>query len=200
MGNFSTNFTIRSEDQNRIADSLRRLQRDAYVFPPAAANVVVVDDASDSQSFEDIELLGSTLSADLQRPVLAVMNHDDDILYYWLFADGDLIDHYDSTPDYFDFAPPDVDIIAASENYQPAPPQGGDAVRLCAAFECPNNSSDAERILRKSSSEYVFAIERHEALLKALEMSDHALGTAYASFEHGELPDELDVAQCIRIG
>jgi hypothetical protein len=200
MGNFYTNLTIRSEAQREIANVLERFNRHAYICPPANGNVVVVDEACDSQDFAEIELLGTKLSAELGRPVFAVVNHDDDVIYYWLSENGSLIDQYDSTPDYFNFVPADVDIIAAAENYKPAAPKGGNARQLCEAFNQATAFPDVDRILRKISSDYVFAMERHQELLKALGMSGHSLGTAYASFEYQELPDDLVATECIRVG
>jgi len=40
-------------------------------------------------------------------------------------------------------------------------------------------------------SGYVFAVERHAALVDALGISEYAVGTAYKSFDHDELPDGL---------
>jgi hypothetical protein len=128
-----------------------------------------------------IAALASHLSDSLHCPVLAVIDHDDDILWCQLYEDGELTDDYDSTPGYFD---------ALAE---PSPPAGRDAQRLCAAFGASDVNA-VERILRKSSYDedgYAFAHERHADLVRALGLPDFAVLKAYASFERGEYPEGL---------
>ena len=119
---------------------------------------------------------------------LAVLNHDDDILWYQLYADGKLVDEYDSTPGYFDSAA------------EPSAPAGGDARKLCSALGS-TNAAEVERILRKSGFDddgYTFAFERHTDLVRALGITEFGVGTSYASFENDELPAGLSVADVIR--
>ena len=63
--------------------------------------------------------LGTRLSLEFGCPVLAVLNHDDDILWYQLFENGKLADEYDSTPGYFDAtAEPSIRREASAEIVQ----------------------------------------------------------------------------------
>lgn len=123
--------------------------------------------------------------------VLAVANHDDDILWYQLYERGQFVDDYDSTPGYFE----------ASE---PSPPAGGDAHKLCAAFGVPDAAASVEPILRKSffagdDGAYVFAFERHLDLVHALGIPEFAVGTSYDYLESGEVPDGLSPADVMRV-
>jgi hypothetical protein len=179
MGNFYTNYTLRGPSQQAVAAALAG--RKAIVTPPHNGCVVAFDEASDDQDQERIVELATRLSSELRCAVLAVLNHDDDILWYQLYEGGKLTDEYDSSPGYFD---PSV---------EPSAPAGGDAQRLCTAFGA-GEAAAVEAVLRKSSYDeggYVFAFERHADLVRALGLPEFAVGTAYASFEREEFPEGL---------
>lgn len=178
MGGFYTNYTLRGPSQKAVAAALAG--RKAIVSPERGGCVVAYDKASDDQNMEVITGLGSHLSRNFHCPVLAVLHHDDDVLWYQLFEDGKLTDEYDSTPGYFDPAA------------EPSAPFGGDAQRLCRAFGASNTAA-VESILRKSSDAggYAFAHERHADLVQALGIPDFAVLNAYASFERGDYPEGL---------
>lgn len=185
MGNFYTNYTLRGPTQHQVAKALSG--RKAVVTPEQEGCVVVFDEASDEQDMEVISGLAANLSAQLSCPVLAVLNHDDDILWYQLYVKGALADEYDSSPSYFD------------PQAEPSAPAGGDAQKLCAAFGA-SDIAVVERIIRKSSYDedgYVFAFQRHADLFSALGLPDFAVGTAYANFERGEVPEGLSAKQML---
>src|ERR1043166_5369728 len=148
MGNFYVNFTTRGPDQAAVANSLRSAKRKAFVGPTLDALTVFFDEKSDTQDESEIKRLGKAVSKDLSAPVLAVLNHDDDILAYWLFENGALSDEYNSFPGYF-----------SDGNDTPS---GGDAAKLCVAFAAPDKTKTVNEVLRKK--DYVFALERHQAL------------------------------------
>ena len=186
MGGFYTNYTLRGPSQGAVASALTG--RKAIVSPESSGCIVAYDEASDDQNGEAIAALALHLSKTLHCPVLAVLDHDDDILWYQLYEDGKLTDEYDSTPGYFD------------PSAEPSAPAGGDAERLCRAF----GASDVvavEAILRKSSFDddgYVFAHERHTDLVRALGLPEFAVLKAYASFERGEYPEGLSERDMMR--
>jgi hypothetical protein len=167
MGNFYTNYTLRGPSQEAVAKALSG--RSAIVTPQRDGCVVVFDEQSDEQDLEVITGLARDVSGELRCPVLAILNHDDDILWYQLYLSGELSDEYDSSPSYFD---PEA---------EPSVPAGGDAQKLCAAFSS-SNVAEVERILRKSSFDedgYVFAFERHADLARALGLPSFAVGAGY---------------------
>ena len=156
--------------------------------PSTKDTVVAFDEESDNQDQRVISSLATDLSRKLRCPVLAVLNHDDDILWYQLYKDGELQDQYDSSPGYFD------------PSAEPSAPAGGDAAKLCAAFGSAK-TEEVERVLRKSAFDddgYTFAIERHGDLVSALGISAFGVGTAYASFESDELPEGLSQDDVVR--
>jgi hypothetical protein len=185
MGGFYTNYTLRGPSQKAVASALAG--RKAIVSPESSGCVVAYDEASDDQDQEAIAALASHLSGSLNCPVLAVLDHDDDILWYQLYEDGRLTDEYDSTPGYFD------------SSAGPSAPAGGDAEGLCRAFGA-SEIATVEAVLRKSSFDddgYAFAHERHADLVQALGLPEFAVLKAYASFERGEYPDGLTAEDMI---
>jgi hypothetical protein len=179
MGNFYTNYTLRGPSQQAVAAALAG--RSALVTPVKDGSLVVFDEQSDDQDTAIISVLASSLSRELQCPVLAVLNHDDDILWYQLHLTGELADEYDSSPGYFD---------ALAE---PSAPTGGDAQILCSAFAA-SAVADVESILRKSSYDeggYVFAVMRHADLVGALGIPSFGVGAGYRYVSEGELPEGL---------
>jgi len=186
MGGFYTNYTLRGPSQRAVASALAG--RKAIVSPESSGCVVAYDEASDDQDGQAIAALALHLSRSLHCPVLAVLDHDDDILWYQLYEDGKLTDEYDSTPGYFD------------PSAEPSAPAGGDAEGLCRTFGV-NDVATVEAILRKSSFDddgYAFAHERHADLVRALGLPEFAVLKAYASFERGEYPDGLSERDMMR--
>jgi len=102
MGNFYVNYTLRGPSQQAIAAELAG--RAAIVSPEKNGCVVVFDEESDDQNDEIIAEIASRLSGKLRCALLSVLNHDDDILQYKLYSDGEMVDDYDSNPSYFENA------------------------------------------------------------------------------------------------
>jgi hypothetical protein len=187
VGNFYANYTLHGPSQQAIAAVLAG--RTALVTPAQNGCVVVFDEESEEQNPEVIGDLATRLSRELDCPVLALLNHDDDILWYRLYLSGDLADEYDSSPDYFD------------SPAEPSGPAGGDARKLCSAFGA-NDVAEVERVLRKSSLDedgYAFAVERHADLVRALGIPTFGVGTGYHYVTEGELPEGLHEGDLIRV-
>jgi hypothetical protein len=187
MGNFYTNFTLRGPSQQAVAAMLAG--RSALVTHEQNGCVVVFDEQSDAQDQETITELGVRLSRHFRCSLLAVLNHDDDILWYQLFVSGALLDQYDSCPDYFD---PEAD---------PSGPSGGNAQKLCDAFGA-DQVAEVEKVLRKSGLDedgYTFEVERHEELVRLLGIPAFGVGAGYNYVSQGELPDGLNEADLIRV-
>lgn len=185
MGGFYTNYTLRGPSQKAVVSALTG--RKAIVSPVSSGCVVAYDEASDEQNGEAIAVLASHLSRSLHCPVLAVLDHDDDILWYQLYEDGKLTDQYNSTPGYFD------------PSAKPSAPAGGNAERLCRAFGASDIAS-VETVLRKSTFDadgYTFAHERHADLVRALGIPEFAVLKAYASFERGEIPNGFSAQEFV---
>ncbi len=187
MGNFYTNYTLRGPSQQAVAAALAG--RSAIVTPAQDGCVVVFDEQSDDQDSAVITELASRLSRELRCPVLAVLNHDDDIFWYQLYLSGELADEYDSSPGYFD------------PSAEPSAPAGGDAQKLCSAFGA-SAVGEVERVLRKSSFDeggYTFAVERHTDLARVLGIPAFGVGAGFRYVSDGELPEGLDEDSLLRV-
>jgi hypothetical protein len=187
MGNFYTNYTVRGPSQQAVAKAMAG--RTAIVTPEQDGCVVVFDEQSDEQDQAVIAELAALLSRELACPVLAILNHDDDILWYQLYMSGELADEYDSSPGYFDSLA------------EPSAPAGGDARKLCGAFGA-SNVTEVETVLRKSAfaeGGYIFAIERHTDLARALGIPSFAIGAGFRYVADGELPDGLEEDDLVRV-
>lgn len=182
MGNFYTNFTLKTSDTVGVAATLTKASRSALVSPAAGGYVVVFDEAADQQDTEVVEEVGSLLSGHHRCAVLAILNHDDDVLCYWLFAGGKRVDAYNSCPDYWDES-------ADSD-------RGGDAGKLCETLGVRQFEAAVKRILY--DDEYTFALEQHSALVAALRLPEWAVGGGFNYIEKDELPDGLSVNMLLR--
>ena len=147
--------------------------------------MVVYDKEADTQAMEPILELGALLSHEVERPVFAVLNHDDDVLCFWLFEGGALVDSYNSDP-------------GAFEDEEGTPPwQDGNAEKLCARLGSNAEVAVVEAILRGDD---VFAVERHEQLARALSLPSCSIGFGYGYVANGELVDDMNVDELIFVG
>jgi hypothetical protein len=185
MGASYTNLTVRGATQRAVADLLAG--RRAVVAPARDGHVVVFDERSE-QDQEVLSELAEHLSSSLKTGVLALLVHDDDVLWYRLYDAGRLADEFDSTPGYFD------------ADAEPSAPAGGDGVRLAAVMGA-RHSPELETALRKSGFDddgYVFESDRHANLARLLGIPPFAVGTAFASLERREFPFGLSAADITR--
>jgi hypothetical protein len=172
MGNFYTNIVLPESDLDRVSAAVEPLGRRAYVAGDGKTTVVY-DEACDKQDIQALERLARELSRKLDRPALAVCNHDDDVLWYALVEDGKTLDVYESDPGYFDGSG--------------SAPKGGDADRLCRAFGAIGRNAEVEALLRKGRSEIVFEVDRHQRLLELLGLPVEPGVMGYGYVNQGEL-------------
>jgi hypothetical protein len=179
MGSFYTNITLRGPHQDQIVEALTRQGNRAYVSPTVSGFTVVYDERCDTQDTDFMHSLAASLSAQFECPALAVLNHDDDILWYRLYERGQLVDEYDSTPGYFEG--------------KRSTPSGGNAAKLCELMG-DQNVEIVTSILRKAQGAkgYVFAVQRHEDLASALGIPIFTVGSGYEYIKRGEVPYGLD--------
>jgi len=170
MGNFYFNYTLKGRSSADVARALKG--RRTLITPKQNDSVVVYVESDFPQDMDPTR--ASELSAQLSCPVFCVTVHDDSILIYKLFRDGECVDEYDSSPDYFSPIPPRRG------------PVGGNAPLLCKTFG-RGSPDEVERILRKT--DYTFEYRRHQDLVAALEMNSYAVGLGYDYVRNGDIPD-----------
>lgn len=184
MGQFYVNYVVRSDDRSAVVTALQG--RRTFVTPVQQGCILVADEVSGFQEGTEIEALTRLLSSRLSCPVLAFINHDDDLLCYCLAQEG-VIDHsYTSCFGAFDESLGDL-------------PRGGNAGALCAAFGSPEHER-VERILRKSRKDvdaYRFASRRHADLVAALGIPAFSMGFGYNYAAGGDLPNGLAADELI---
>ena len=183
MGNFYTNFSLRGVTQAAVAGALAG--RSALVAQPVNDIVIVFDEQSDAQDPAVMNALAARLCTQCNCPVLAAMNHDDDVLWYNLFIGGESVDEYNSCPGYFD------DAVEADA------PSGGDPAKLAAAFGVTDIGA-VEKALRAPGEDYIFAIERHTDLATALGLPSYVVGGGYTYVAAGELPEGVSQSDLVR--
>jgi hypothetical protein len=181
MGNFYVNQTVRTGDREAVLAVLRAAGRRAWVAPAFDGQTVVYDEASDSQDTVSMRNVARLLSRELQVPCLAVLNHDDDVLLYELYESGSLTEDFNSNPTYFGHA---------------APGGTGRGARLCAAWGAPGAAFAVASLLRRR---FPFAVHQHEALVAAVGLSPHGIGTGFTYIEQDELPEGLTAQDLVRV-
>lgn len=175
MGNFYVNFATRGPQHDAVVGFLRDAGRTAIVSPTVDQVTLFYDEEADTQDDQAIVSLASSASRQLRSPVLAFLNHDDDILAYWLATDGKVVDEYNSCPGYFD----DGDDT----------PSGGDAHKLAAAF-VSSKVDEIEQVLR--DEDFTFALERHERLAGLLNLPWNYSSLGYGYIKQGDAEDDTE--------
>jgi len=185
MGNFYTSHTLRGPSQDEVIAWLGN--RPAYVSKTERSCTTVLDQACESQDRQELADLAHRLSEHFRCPVLAVLNHDDDVLYFELYEDGKKTDEYNSAPSYFDVEGGDDE------------PVGGDASRLATAFGVSDVPA-IETVLRTGADEYVFQFERHRDLASALSLPSFSVAVGYTYAEAGDFPPGVAADVYVRTG
>ncbi len=176
MGKFYVNFSVKSSDQQQVVAVLRDAGRVAIVSPPQLGYVVVYDEETDRQALSSIIQVGTLLSESVNAPVLAVLNHDDRILRYWLFEKGAIVDAYDSRPDYFnkfflDLNEDDEDEMKNIDATQISRPE-----KLKDCFKSNLDLAKIKKILR---NKYPSETTRHQAFAIELGLLNWSVGVGY---------------------
>lgn len=183
MGNFYTSFTVRSTARDKILEVMKG--RKGAVSPTHRGYTVVWDAECESQDDRIISVLGLRMAKTVAAPVMAALNHDDDVLMFWLYSPEGKIGEYNSAPGYFEG--------------EDQPPSGADA-ELFVKIMVPCATDDFRKDLLEptdsilQSREYVFAFERHRELLAATGLPIFA-ATGYKYISRGEVPEGITIDQ-----
>jgi len=103
MGLFCVNLHFRTTDDKALSASLDRRKVDRYRVVSAKNGwTSLFEEQASQQDDSRIRDLARGLSEDLHVAAIAFMVHDSDIACYWLYENGQLLDEYNSCPNYFD--------------------------------------------------------------------------------------------------
>ena len=165
MGNFYTNITVLRKSALDAVWVLHQLNREAFVADTGGA-CVVYDRDSEGQDGSVLSALAEHIAAELQTTAFAVMNQDDDVLWFQLFDRTDLL----------------------TEHANVAGAPTASASILCRAF---NRLSSTLRVWFLLRRPFVFQVKRHEKLAAVLGLPDASVGFGFNYIERGELPQGL---------
>jgi hypothetical protein len=102
MGLFCVNFHFRSADDRALSQALHRRGITQYrIVPGKSGWIALYEEQASEQDDRRIRELAGGLSKELEVAAIAFLVHDSDIACYWLFENGQLLDEYNSDPDYF---------------------------------------------------------------------------------------------------
>jgi hypothetical protein len=186
MGLSYEHITLMGPPEATIVDYLAQSGRHGYISPTMDGITVVYDQSS---AMDDSSLL--ELAADLSQhfncPALATFIHDSSVMIFYLYEAGQLTDTYNSLPGYFD------------DSQDDPTPQGGDAARLCAAFEVSDAIAAVQEVLRHhydlekggAMADHWLAEERHTKLASALGLPSFVAYIGYDAIAEGDV-DEPD--------
>jgi hypothetical protein len=181
MGLFCVSMHFKTTDDKALTMAVDRRNVHHYrVLPAKDGWTTLYEELASQQDDSRIRQLTGGLSRDLRVAAIAFMVHDSDIACYWLYDNGQLLDHYNSCPDYFD----EEDL--GPEESQPSGGQPDVLVRYCRPRVQPNNIAAilarkvlfAEDIIRDLA--YTIGIDR-----------DRAVGD-YRHSADGDFPDEAE--------
>lgn len=183
MGSFYTTIAVGSVQQEEIRAVVG--ERRAFMSPPAGGFTVLYPDQRLFLNPTEVMSLCSGLSATVCGPVMMAMVHDDDIMYYWLWTEGALVDRYISDPSYYEPHP---------NGHQP---YGGDALELCRVFDSYSPEALKRTLYTAHGQEnrYVFETDRHRDLVRLLGLPLFSAGIGFEYIEAGEVPEGLKLEQ-----
>jgi hypothetical protein len=178
MGLFCVNFHFRTTDDRALSEALdRRGVTESHVLPAKGGWISLYEARASDQDDARIRELAGSLSSDLHVPAIAFMVHDSDIACYWVYEDGQLLDEYNSCPDYFDHDAPRGEATG---------PSGGRPEVLLRYCRNGIRQVDLTEIL---GGETVFAESVIERLAEALGIDRERALTDYRDVSAGEGPD-----------
>lgn len=188
MGNFYVNITTRKASAGEVVSFLKTKGLAAFVIGGPEDYCTIYEEGCDAQDTEHLSSLLGEISSRFSCPAIGILNHDDDILAYELWSNGEVVDSYNSCPGYFE------------DDESGMQPEGGDAKVLSELIGNGKNVQEIERVLRTSGDEedFVFAVERHQALADAVGLPPHTVGYGYGHISEGEIPEGIDSKSILR--
>jgi hypothetical protein len=181
MGAFIVNVNVRSNDRSAVERAVADMNpAAAWITGPKNGWVTVYEERASTQDGDWIKDLAEGLSKAVKSPSIAFLVHDSDFVCYWLCDGGELIDHFNSCPDYF----------GEDESDDESDPPDGRAELLLRY--CPDGTplSKVERVLGKH--DVVFAEQHLEELAELLGIDATRARTDFGGIGTEVKPSDLD--------
>jgi ankyrin repeat protein len=180
MGASLCNMHVRSDSQKEVCEALKKvITIRAYVSPAEEGWVSVFDEVANSMDQEEALRLGKELSAVLKTAVFIGEIFHSDVMMYYLFHDGNQLDFYNSTPDYF-----------GKEDKDEFEKTKGNPELLCSYANASIKPLEVQLILARKPAterenepmEYLLAEERLEALFSVLQIKNNYAHIGFHDF------------------
>ena len=163
MGNFYTNVSLRTSERSAVIRHMREQGRACFVSQTNSGCTVVYDRRCEEQDVNDLEALTLELSGTLHCAALAVLNHDDDVLWMGLAQNGRWVTTYDSSQSF-----------------------SGSAIQIALTFKVLGLLPLLWLLMR--SPFMLFEMWRHTAIAWALGLPNFSVGLGYHYLAQGERP------------
>ncbi|MFO0957295.1 MAG: hypothetical protein U0800_07475 [Isosphaeraceae bacterium] len=180
MGGFYGSVHVRSEDREAVQSALEAVSHDTkerFLLGPPLNGWIGVYPEGHGQDLQIAQHLAGRLGGE----IVAMLVHDDDFLVYEYYRDGELIDEYNSMPDYFD----EVSEYEVPEEGRK--PRGHPEVLAHLAVDPYKFGSLVSKLVGEESRRVVFASELMEDLAAAI-----GIRNAVTSYEYLKNFDETD--------
>src|SRR5947209_8522882 len=163
MGNFYTNVSLRTSERSAVIRHMREQGRACFVSQTNSGCTVVYDRRCEEQDVNDLEALTLELSGTLHCAALAVLNHDDDVLWMGLAQNGRWVTTYDSSQSF-----------------------SGSAIQIALTFKVLGLLPLLWLLMRWPFM--LFEMWRHTAIAWALGLPNFSVGLGYHYLAQGERP------------
>jgi hypothetical protein len=181
MGLFCVNLHFQTNDDQALRAALNRRNIARFCVIPAHGGwTTLYEEQASGQDDGRIGELAGGLSRDLHTAAIAFLVHDSDIASYWLFDNGQLLDEFNSCPDYFDMAGP---------GEQQSSPSGGRTDLLIRFCRPGVREEELAAILRERT---VFADDVIQRLADALGIEPERALADYRDIAEGDGPDGME--------
>ena len=168
MGGHYGTIHVRTEDLDAVRSAVEHLASDRtrrfYIAPPIGGWVTIYPE-NNGQDAAVSEAIAAKLS---DKTLIHCLVHDDDVFAYWVFESGQVVDTYNSCPDYFGEPNP--------------PPRGGNAETLRHLLLDSTKANELQALL--DADRFDFEIERQDQFAALLGLPNTAY--AYEYLQGGE--------------
>lgn len=190
MGTTYANITLKGPKAQDILQELGNQGRSAFVSPTEDDLTTVYEMDSDEGDAVILRDLAEDLSGCFGCPALAVQAVDEELLRYWLYADGELLDAYTSPA-------PSLDHEARGNTKS----RGGKPDLLVQCFNSDATSEEIIEILHCPDQDcgVTLSADRHLSLAELLGLPLCSVGFGFCDLDSGEYPEDLDEEDLLRV-